>query len=197
MALPSPVKRLTYEEWLRLPETNQPCEVIDGELVMSPAPGYVHQHIVLRTSIALQNAIPSQRGMVLLAPVDVIIRREPLRTRQPDVMVVLFGEDGWHNAREVYTAPHGSVVPDLAVEVFSSDQTRLSLQSKLEDYRQAGVRECWLVSPEAETVEVLRLSPQGIERIGLYGRGDTVRSEVLPELQIPTDSLFEQGEQSS
>jgi len=36
----------------------------------------------------------------------------------------------------------------------------------MEDYRRNGVKKFWLVSPDAETVEVLRLSENGIERIG-------------------------------
>ncbi|GIV15142.1 MAG: hypothetical protein KatS3mg022_0577 [Armatimonadota bacterium] len=60
----------------------------------------------------------------------------------------------------------------------------------MEDYRRIGVREFWLVSPEAETVEVLRLSEAGVKRIGLYGRGDVVHSELLPECQLNTDRLF-------
>lgn len=76
------------------------------------------------------------------------------------------------------------------VEVLSPSERRQSVEEGIEDYRRIGVREFWLVSPEAETIEALRLGENGIERIGLYGRGDTVRSELLPELQIDTDRLF-------
>ena len=80
--------------------------------------------------------------------------------------------------------------PDLVVEVLSPSDTRSAMNEKIEDYRRLGVRECWLASSEAETIEVLRLTAQAGERFGLFGRGDTVRSEVLPELALSVDELF-------
>ncbi|MBI3945633.1 MAG: Uma2 family endonuclease [Armatimonadetes bacterium] len=56
--------------------------------------------------------------------------------------------------------------------------------------RDSASGECWLVSPEAETVEVLRLSPEGAERAGLFGGGDRVHSELLPELELAVDRVF-------
>lgn len=105
-------------------------------------------------------------------------------------MVVLFREGGWQNLQALLEASSGEVLPDLVVEVLSPSERRQSVEEGIEDYRRIGVREFWLVSPEAETIEALRLGENGIERIGLYGRGDTVRSELLPELQIDTDRLF-------
>jgi len=43
MAVQTVPKPITYEEWLRMPETNQRYEVIDGVLQMSPAPNMRHQ----------------------------------------------------------------------------------------------------------------------------------------------------------
>jgi hypothetical protein len=45
-----PAKRqYTYEELVaEMPETNQPCELWDGELIMSPTPSYYHQKVALR-----------------------------------------------------------------------------------------------------------------------------------------------------
>ena len=48
-AAPPPARRLwTYEELVaEMPESNQPCELWDGELVMSPTLSYYHQKVVL------------------------------------------------------------------------------------------------------------------------------------------------------
>ncbi|HEY3415056.1 MAG TPA: hypothetical protein VGM51_18635 [Armatimonadota bacterium] len=37
---------ITYAEWLKMPRTTQPHEVIDGELIMSPAPSFDHQWLL-------------------------------------------------------------------------------------------------------------------------------------------------------
>lgn len=190
MAVQASPKGITYEEWLQMPETNQPCDIVDGEIKMSPAPNVLHQFLVGEVLALLCERVPQGRGLVLSSPVDVIVSRSPFKTRQPDVMRVPFRERGWHNLQAVLEASPGEVIPDLVVEVLSPSERRQSAEEKIEDYRRIGVREFWLVSPEAETVEVLRLSEGAIERIGLYGRGDTVRSELLPELQLDTDRLF-------
>jgi Uma2 family endonuclease len=62
---------------------------------------------------------------------------------------------------------------------------------KVADYRSIGVRECWLVSPEAETVEILRLTPERAETISTLSVNDTLRSDVLPDFEAAVARLFE------
>jgi len=38
--------------------------------------------------------VPEERGEPLPSPIDVIVSRSPLRVRQPDIVVILFREDG-------------------------------------------------------------------------------------------------------
>jgi Uma2 family endonuclease len=75
------------------------------------------------------------------------------------------------------------------VEVLTN--TRRDIRDKLEDYQGIGVLECWLVSPEAETVEVLSLGPEGISTEGLYGANDTLVSSVLHGFELPLQEVFE------
>ncbi|MDW8320405.1 MAG: Uma2 family endonuclease [Armatimonadota bacterium] len=190
MAVQTLPKKITYEEWLQMPETNQPYEVVDGEIRMSPAPNLLHQFLIGEIIALLREGVPKEQGVVLGSPVDIIVSRSLFKTRQLDIMLVLFRKDGWQNLQAVLEAPPGEVVPDLVIEVLSPSERRQTVEEKIEDYRRIGVREFWLVSPEAETVEVLRLGKEGIERIGLYGRGDAVRSELLPECHVDTNRLF-------
>ena len=56
---------------------------------MDPAPTVTHQRILLRLARILDQFVSEQQlGEVLFAPVDVIIQKEPLRTRQPDLLFV-------------------------------------------------------------------------------------------------------------
>ena len=82
--------------------------------------------------------------------------------------------------------------PDLVVEILSPSNIRRDIEEKLKDYASIDVRECWLVSPEARTVEVLKLSANRLERSGLYGVGDVIRSEVLPELRLKAEEVLVQ-----
>jgi Uma2 family endonuclease len=184
-------ERLTYDDWRKLPETTQPHEVIDGVIRMPPAPSSDHQWTVAGLFRPLDRHVEERAlGVVLMAPVDVVIQKEPLRTRQPDLLFLSGERTGVRGRKELRQMPQIEVAPDLLVEVLSPSDTRSSLDDKIEDHRRLGVRECWLVSSEAETIEVLHLTVERVERLGLFGRGDTVRSEALPELALSVDELF-------
>ena len=179
------LKRLTYDVYLAMPEMKQRYSILDGELVMAAAPNPSHQTIVQELLLKLTPFVREhQLGRVFVAPLDVVIRREPLRTRQPDVMFI--GQE-----RRFIIGPQViEGAPDLVIEVLSPTNTRQELQGKLDDYRTIGVREAWVVSPEARTVEVLQLASGAMQRLGLYGLGDLLASQVLPDLRLTVDDIF-------
>jgi len=76
-------------------------------------------------------------------------------------------------------------------EILSPANTRSNLEEKLADYGGLGVNECWLVSPEARSVDVLRLADGKWTRISIYGLGDQVRSNVLAGLALPVAEIFD------
>lgn len=185
------VKTLTFEEYRAMPEMKQRYEIIDGELLMSPAPTSDHQWIVGNIFDPLRRFVKERSlGVVLVAPVDVVIQREPLRTRQPDVLYLSAERSGVRGRAELRTMPVLEIPPDLVVEVLSPGETRRDMDEKLEDYRKIDVRECWLVSPEAETVEVLRLSSEGVEMVNIYGLSGTFRSELLEGFTLSVREIF-------
>ncbi|MCI0529774.1 MAG: Uma2 family endonuclease, partial [Nitrospira sp.] len=79
-------KRLTYEEFLELPEIKGRYEVVDGELIyMTPGPTPKHQFNSRNLFRWLDRFVVSHElGEVLYAPLDVLVQQKPLRTRQPD-----------------------------------------------------------------------------------------------------------------
>lgn len=179
------LKHLTYEEYLALPEMKARYSIVDGELLMAAAPTPDHQTVVQETFVKLDAFVREHRlGRVFLAPLDVVIRRDPLRTRQPDVMFI-------SNARRYIIGLQ--VIeggPDLVVEVLSPANTRRELEEKLRDYQAIGVREAWIIGPQGRTVEVLQLSPESSERSGLYGLGDAIVSQVLPKFHLTVNEIF-------
>ncbi len=187
MAVAKPkTKAITYQAYLKMPEIKKRYDIIDGEMVMSPAPTYGHQS-VLRTVFRIldRHVTEHDLGEVLFAPLDVVIRKQPLRTRQPDAIFIHREKVGLVREDRSVEIP-----PDLAIEILSPSNTRAYLLDKLADYGQMGVRECWIVHPETHTVEVARLSRQGTEDIQTFGMGETLRSEVLPDLSVDVAEIF-------
>ena len=77
------------------------------------------------------------------------------------------------------------------MEVLSPKDSRREIDDNLkEDYQKIGVREGWLVSPEAETIEMLRISSSEITTTGLYGVHDKLSSEVLKGLDLQVSEVF-------
>lgn len=184
--LPPP---LTYEEYLAEDETLERYDIVDGVREVTN-PTRRHQRLLLRLARMFQDfEAASGAGQTLIAPCDILIRPSPLRTRQPDVLFI-------SHERLAQAAPEDDpapleVAPELVVEILSPSNTRQDRAAKIEDYRQVGVRECWLVSPEAATVEVLQLSAEGAATHALFGLRDTARSAVFPGLQGPVEELFQ------
>ena len=185
-------KKLSFDAWQALPETKQRYEIVDGVLLMAPAPTADHQWIMFEISKRLSSFVNERDlGVVLPAPVDLLIQREPLRTRQPDILYLSAERTGIRGRPQLRGLQYLEIPPDLVVEVLSPSNTRRDIESKLEDYRQIGVHECWLVSPEAETIEVLNLSGQEHPVRGIFGNDETLCSGVLGDFTLRIQDVFQ------
>lgn len=127
-----------------------------------------------------------QIGETLSAPLDVVITRNPLETRQPDLLVIS-AERMIANGDDAKII---EVAPELIIEVLSDSDTKQVLDDNLADYAQIGVEECWLVAPEAETIEVLQLVGGEYLRVVLHESGAVISSCVVPKLQLPASAVF-------
>ena len=184
-------KSLTFEAWLALPETKQRYEIVDGVMMMPPAPTPTHQWIMQRIFLRLTNFVEDRAlGVVLIAPVDLMIQRDPLRTRQPDILYLSAERTGIKGLDELRGLQFLEVPPDLVVEVLSPSNSRGDIEERLADYERIGVAECWLVSPEAETIEVLRLSAAEAASEAIFGANDTLSSEVMGDFTMNVGEIF-------
>ena len=185
---PAPSKLLTYEAYMAEETDYRRYDIIDGEKeYMTPTDE--HQTILLNLAIlfrAYQQA--SQKGKVTVAPRDVSITRRPLRTRQPDVYFMS------SQRRALNPAPNdpapASPAPELVVEIISDSETARCFNAKINDYCTVDVLECWKIMPDAQTVEVLRLSRSGSTSVQVYGMGKTVQSITFSDLTVAVDDIF-------
>ena len=81
-------RHYSYEELVtELPESNQPCELWDGELITPPTPSFFHQKIVFRFQRPLHDWVEARKlGKVVGAPIDMVL--SPHRAMQPDVVFI-------------------------------------------------------------------------------------------------------------
>jgi Uma2 family endonuclease len=143
---------LTYEEWLRMPPVEDGAdEVVNGELRFMPPARYPHAEIIRRLLRSFTSQVNEEEVIVLGSNLGLMIGREPLSCRSPDLVV--YWRDKMVIKDGLYYSP-----PDLVVEILSPSETRKRKEEKLEDYATIGVPEAWLMSPEARSVEILLLS---------------------------------------
>lgn len=176
MALPARAL-VTEREFLALPEETRPAELVDGEIVMPPSPGFWHQELLARVVGALRAWASSATvpTTIVQAPMDV--RFGPDRILQPDAMVFLEKLDR--------DAPSPlDRCPSVCIEVLSTNRAYDRVTKRFL-YAEAGVAEYWMVDP-AGLVE--RRSGAGLARSEEIG--DKLRSPLLPGFELDVPTLF-------
>lgn len=180
---PDTRRRWTFDEMLaELPETNLPVELWDGELVRSPAPSFFHQELVDRFHDALKTWVRRHRlGETGIAPLDMVLG--PHRVTQPDVVFI-------SNSRLDIIRTRLMGAADLACEIISPESRRRDRIDKRDLYEQHGVREYWIIDPEAQTVEVLHLEAGEYQLVGRWKPGETARSRLLDGFTVEVGELL-------
>lgn len=148
MGMPDTARRYTVDEVLAFPSDGNRYELVDGELLVTPAPGPRHQTVVTQMAVWLGRYLEQHPGMATLfvSPADITWDREKLV--QPDLFVVPVGEvsRSWATVRTLL----------LAVEIVSPSSARGDRLVKRRLYQRQGVATYWIVDPDARLVEVWR-----------------------------------------
>lgn len=173
----------TYDELVaERPETNQPTELWEGELVMTPSPAPAHQRVSFRlASLLAQFVSAHQLGEVFLAPLDVVL--SPRRVVQPDIIYVSSPKQ-----RIIQDRIRGA--PDLLVEVVSPGTWRRDHIDKKALYEQFGVVEYWIVDPKAKTIEVLALQQGSYQLLGRFSPSGQARSTLLVGFEVSVEEVL-------
>lgn len=151
-----------------MPDDGRRYELIDGELLVSPAPGLPHQRVAFRLARILDDACPDE-GEVVIAPFSV--QPDDTNDLQPDVLVA---------RRSDLTDKNLPKAPVLAVEVFSPNSRLVDANLKRAAYARLGVPCYWLVDPIKPSVTVLELGGDGDYRQAAHVGGDEVLTTDTP-----------------
>jgi Uma2 family endonuclease len=182
---PTATKLITAEEFARMPnpEDGSQQELVRGEIVTMPPPGFLHGKVQKNVCFILESFNRSKRMGHVTVESGVPTTRSPDTVRGPDVAYWSYEKipsgsipDGW-----------AEVPPDLCVEVLSPNDTQKKTNEKVREYLQRGVRMVWVVHPENRTVVVFRKSNQGwllIEDATINGE------DVLPGFQCLVSEFF-------
>lgn len=177
----APHDKFTYEEYLLLPEGDR-RELIEGELLVTPAPGEKHQRYSGNIEFELRKFLEAHPlGLVYDAPFDVILDHH--NVVQPDILVVL--QEG--RSKIVSEGVRGA--PDLVIEILSPSTAARDLVYKRHLYHRFRVKEYWVVDPDRERCHVLTWEEKEYKEIVREGQ-DRVSSSLLPGFELDLSKVF-------
>lgn len=175
----------TLEDYLALPEDFR-TELIDGVLYDMGTPTGFHQMIAGHLYAMLLEWIQSREGkcMPFIAPFAVQLKEDDKRTVvEPDVMILC--DKGKYTPERVIGAP------DFVAEILSPSTRSKDMLLKLNKYRDAGVREYWIIDPAKKTVLVWLFEQQ--DDYAIYSFRDRIPVEIYGgELEIDFAAIDDQ-----
>ena len=182
----SVTRLLTAKEYYELyPETTQPMELVNGEVITLSSPTYDHSNIVGNIFGLIRDVVrPQKLGKVQTAPTDVHFDERNIL--QPDVLFI--AND---NTQCVVIDRFLRGAPDLVVEVLSSNK-RHDKVTKFIIYEKHGVREYWVVDPDLQNIEVYVLQGAIFQLQGTYTIKDSFTSAILPMHTVQVKDIFEE-----
>lgn len=177
----------TEDDYLAL-NTNRLFELSDGCLEFLPVRTLPHQFILeflfdeLRAFLKRSGTV----GRASFAPVPVRLRKD--KYREPDLFYLRP-----ERMKKGMKYPDGV---DLAVEIVSggAEDRKRDLETKPQEYAEAGLSEYWIVDPEQRTITILTLDGKKYRVHGEFGRGQTATSVLLDAFAVSVDETFAAGE---
>jgi Uma2 family endonuclease len=158
---------LTRADLDAIPDDGHRYELIDGALIVTPAPSDPHQDAVLELAVLLREHCPADLK-VKIAPFDVALSNNTVM--QPDVLVA---------RRADLTHQDLPVAPVLAVEILSPTTRHIDLMLKRARYEVAGCGSYWVVDPIELSIVAWDLRDGTYVEVG-SAKGDDEYAATLP-----------------
>lgn len=175
MNVAKPLNRMTFDEFQQITkEEHITYELIDGIVMMSPRPSMKHQKISGNIYHALRTVFKGKDCTPILEA-DLIIQEQNF---VPDLMVVC--DEGLDDMTH-YDKP-----PLIVVEIISPSSGSRDYFVKRRSYKEIGVQEYWIVSPDEKCIMVICFTSDEECR---YCEG-TAKSYVMPEVEIALEDVF-------
>jgi Uma2 family endonuclease len=182
-----PAKRpATYEDLLRVPD-HLVAEIVDGELVTSPRPALRHAGAASSLYGGIFGAFDRRGGgssgawLILFEPELHVVAQVMV----PDIA-------GWRTERMpmIPDAAFTEIAPDWICEVLSPSTVALDRTRKMHHYARAGVGHLWLLDPQAETLEVYRLTTGAWTLVTSVAGGVKIRAEPFEAMELNLASVW-------
>jgi Uma2 family endonuclease len=176
------VAPFTAADYREMPDDGRRYQLVDGDLLMAPAPNTFHQIVQRNLLTTLQVYLLSHPlGTVLGAPCDVYL--DELNVVQPDVLFVSRA----HAERIHDDGIHGA--PDLVIEILSPASAALD-QRKRALLAKAGTVEFWQIDPALRQIQRFVFAENAAKPVALIDEPEAFSSPLFPGLTLASAELF-------
>jgi Uma2 family endonuclease len=177
---PPPGRALTRVDLERMPDDGRRYELVDGTLIVTPSPRFVHQFLSAHLLTRMTLAAPSDL-CVLAAPFDVELA--PDTVLQPDLLVARTEDFG----DEALSGP-----PLLAIEILSPSTRSLDLFVTKERLARAGCPHYWIVDAGEPSITAWDLMDGQYRQTGTARAAESFSvAEPFPFEVVPADLVVE------
>ena len=170
----------TIEDWLSWDE-NLRTELHEGNLIMLAQPTQSHQKVLGELHGQLWQFLKGKPCSVFTAPFGVRLFEDEDTAYEPDIVVVC--DKSRLGGKTLIGAP------DFVIEILSPSTARMDKLLKYRKYEKAGVREYWIVDPDASCVQTNVLK-DGSYIISMYDETDKAPVTVLEGCEVNLADVF-------
>ena len=177
-------RRYTYSDYVTW-KFQERVELFKGWVMRMAGPNTYHQRVSSRVHAKFYNHL-SPGCEVFAAPTDVLLAlaEEGDTIVQPDILVVCDSTQ----IKDQYVEG----APDFIAEIVSPGNGRKELDKKFKYYREAGVREYWVIHPTDKTILRWVLNEAG-DYVGLEPRtvdSEAVECSIFPGVSLRGADIF-------
>jgi Uma2 family endonuclease len=179
-------RRLTYDDLVRMPDDGLRHEIIDGVHYVTPSPVRRHQDLSGRLHLAIGNYLKEHpdAGRLYYAPFDTIFSRWDVV--EPDLLFIAADQ------LDILTDANVQGAPALVIEILSPGTKARDLGVKRELFDRGGVREYWIIDPNANAVAIYRRTGDGSFPVAqsLPNDANELTTPLLPGFGLSLEELF-------
>ena len=168
-----------------MPDDGNRYELIEGEIVVSRAPGLTHQSVSGNLFYGIKNFLADNPLGEVWATPGVIF--DDFNGVMPDLVFVSV-----ERRREIAAGERVTGAPELVVEILSPGTVneRRDRVTKLKLYAKFGVKEYWLVNPASRSIDIYRLSGRTLKQAATLVEDEEITSPLLPGYSCKLASIF-------
>ena len=171
---------MTAEELMKLPDDSMCHELLKGELLTMPPPGYPHGTVTMNLSVLLFTYVKTNNLGRVAAEMGYKLETDPDTVLAPDISFIARDRVG------VRSEGYRSGPPDLAVEVLSPGDRKAQVERKTSLWLELGAKAVWNVNPRQRTVEVCRADGEK----KLFRESDELIDDTVPGFRVKVSEIF-------